>query len=232
MGGLSTGGTVVQLVCRARAGDVDAFDELYRLTLPKLRGVAAAVTSDTDTAAEIVQETYLRAFERVHELRSPDRFPAWIASIARHLATDHGRLRSRASGLDEIDLTLLEAEGPGPDAEVELAELAALVQAGVAQLSRRDATALAFVTHLGMGPSEFADALGVNEGAARVILHRARTRLRDILSVKILTQGHVSACAELRDLRRRTADKRELTKHVASCRECAQEAAGLVSAGV
>ena len=184
MGGLGTGGTVDRLVERARAGDGGAFDELYRLTLPKLRAVASATCSDRETAADVVQETYMRAFERLSELRQPDRFTSWISSIARHLATDFGRSKARTSPLDDDEAAAIVADEPGPDLVVELAELATLVRDGIAQLSKRDATAVAFVTHLGLGPAEFADALGVTEGAARVILHRARARLRGILELR------------------------------------------------
>jgi DNA-directed RNA polymerase specialized sigma24 family protein len=51
----------------------------------------------------------------------------------------------------------------------------------MAQLSARDAAAISMVVHLGFGPNEVAAALDISYGNAKVVLHRARQRLRDAL---------------------------------------------------
>ncbi|HEX7133252.1 MAG TPA: sigma factor-like helix-turn-helix DNA-binding protein, partial [Iamia sp.] len=72
--------------------------------------------------------------------------------------------------------------GPGPDDLVAAADLARRLGVGVQGLSRRDALTLALVVDLGFGPAEVAVALGVSEGNAKVILHRARRRLRQAVA--------------------------------------------------
>lgn len=169
-----------ELVGRVRRGDADAFDALYRLTVPAVRRVAYAVMGDADAAKDIVQETFARAFERLDDLREDDRFVAWVSSIARHLAADHGRQQSRVVVLEDRMAAALATEEAGPAEVLELCELSDLVRAGMAQLCPRDATAV-FVTQLGMAPADVAAVMGVTPGAARVIVHRARARLRNAL---------------------------------------------------
>ena len=55
----------------------------------------------------------------------------------------------------------------------------ARIHAGMEKLSVRDATAITLASEFGFGPSEIAEALGVSPNTAKVVLHRARRRLRD-----------------------------------------------------
>jgi RNA polymerase sigma factor (sigma-70 family) len=109
-------------------------------------------------------------------------FRPWLLSIARRAAIDHRRVRVRArSLLDEDPAGDSPHPDPGPDDLMVIREeLAAMVDA-TQQLSARDATALAMVGHLGFSPAEVADVLGISPGAAKVVVHRARTRLRALL---------------------------------------------------
>ena len=66
----------------------------------------------------------------------------------------------------------------GPDDFAELAETAARLRSGLARLLPREAVVLTMSVQLGFGPGEIADALGITTGNAKVILHRARKRLR------------------------------------------------------
>ena len=97
-------------------------------------------------------------------------------------------------------------------------ELAQLVEGCVAGLSSRDATALSLVSHLGFSPSEVAAVLGVTDGTARVIVHRARHRLREALALELLVR-RPGGCDELERLR---VDGTPLAsaRHVRSCPAC------------
>jgi RNA polymerase sigma-70 factor (ECF subfamily) len=117
------------------------------------------------------------------------------------------------------------AADDGPDALAELAELSQLVNGLVAGLSRRDATALALVTNLGFSPAEVASALGVSPGAAKVIVHRARRRLQDALTLELMVRRRGAGCdafAALFD----TGATREAGRHVRQCTACATAVSG------
>jgi RNA polymerase sigma factor (sigma-70 family) len=213
-----------ELVERVRGGDVDAFSELYRL---HARAVLTAVRDnvrDPDGAADVVQETFTRALARLDTLREPDRFRPWLLSIARHTAVDQRRRSSRVTALDDGDAQAIPSGRHGPADQAELRDLAGLLDAGTATLPARDATALSLVTHLGFGPAEVAAALGVSVGAAKVIVHRARRRLRDAIALLVLVRGRAEACADFRT-RCDAGDLVGAAHHLKACGSCAGAAA-------
>jgi RNA polymerase sigma factor (sigma-70 family) len=183
-----------ELVAAVRGGDSQAFAALYRDHVDAVRRVAYHLVGDADRTADAVQDTFARALQHLDDLREPDRFRPWVLAIARHAATDQLRARKRVTGLDDRAEEVLAAGGPGPESVAELRELADQVQGCVAGLSKRDATALTMVTQLGFSPAQVADALGVTPGAAKVIVHRARRRLRDALALQLMVQQPSITC--------------------------------------
>ena len=209
------------LVELVRSGDKHAFEELYVRHHATVARVVGAILHDRDQANDVVQETFTRSLHRLGTLRDPERFAPWLFSIARHVATDHLRHRLRvqiASDDGELDAAAIE---PGPEELAELAELSRLVSAGMTRLAPRDATAVALVTHLGFTPAELAIALGVSHGAAKVIVHRARRRLRDALFLELLGRSHDAGCAD-RPPFDDTDDEScaRVLRHVLGCRAC------------
>ncbi len=170
------------LVALARGGGSGAFDELYRRHQPLVTAVALYRTSRTVDVSDIVQETFVRAWDRLGSLRNGDRFRAWVLQICRREIIDQHRRaarRPRLDGDDEVELDHLTTMTGSPEEEVEGADLHARIHAGMEKLSVRDATAITLASEFGFGPSEIAEALGVSPNTAKVVLHRARRRLRD-----------------------------------------------------
>lgn len=90
-----------QLAAKARAGDADAMEELYlRYRQPVFRVVYRS-TRNIDEAEDIVQEVFLKAFERLHTFREQSRFSTWLMRIALNLCTDRARMRHRRQELLE-----------------------------------------------------------------------------------------------------------------------------------
>ena len=87
---------LVAVVTAARAGDRVAFAELYRRFHRAVHGVVLARVALGD-AADLVQDVFAIALERLPELAEPPAFASWIMAIARHHAIDHARL-ARPSG--------------------------------------------------------------------------------------------------------------------------------------
>jgi RNA polymerase sigma-70 factor (ECF subfamily) len=166
------------LVRAAVAGDPGAFDQLYRRHARAVRRAVSDYERDSDYQLDLVQETFLRAFARIGELRDPDRFRPWVLQTARNLAIDHQRRRRRqpleAFGVEQE----VESDGASAQELAELRELAERLERGIATLSVRDATALTLSVELGLGPAELAVALDITPNHAKVVLHRARKRLR------------------------------------------------------
>ena len=171
-----------ELVTMARGGASDAFDELYRRYQPVVTAVAIYQTSRTVDVSDIVQETFVRAWDRLGSLRNGDRFRPWVLQICRREIIDQYRRsirRPRLNGDDELEMERLPTTVGSPEAELEGADLHTRLHAGMGRLSVRDATAITLAAQFGFGPSEIAEALGVTPNTAKVVLHRARRRLRD-----------------------------------------------------
>lgn len=82
-------------VQNARQGDADAFGVLVRAYSGQVRAIAYAILLNDADAEEVVQETFLRAYERLGQLRDPDHFSSWVARIARSCALLRLRHRRR-----------------------------------------------------------------------------------------------------------------------------------------
>ncbi len=206
------------LVAAVRAGDPHAFAALYREHADAVRRVAYHLVGDADGTADAVQDTFARALQHLDDLQAPERFRPWLLAIARHAATDQLRARRRVTALDDGAEECLAAVGPGPESVAEVRELADHVQGCVAGLSERDAAAVTMVTQLGFTPAQVADALGVTQGTAKVIVHRARRRLRNALTLHLMVQQPSLACGAFRTL----LDESSLaaSKHIESCTTC------------
>ena len=79
------------------SGDRAAFAELYDRRGRLIRAICFESTHDLQAAAELTQEVFLRAMEKLQRLRDPQRFAPWLVGIARRVCREwrRGRLRDR-----------------------------------------------------------------------------------------------------------------------------------------
>ena len=171
------------LASAAVRGDPDAFAVLYERHTPAVRAAIRDNVHDREDQLDVLQETFARALSRLATLSDPARFRPWVLQIARYAAIDHRRHRRLLTfeGLDDNRPHLPASGDPAPDLVAEIRELSTQVSLGLTRLSPRDATAVALAMEFGFGPAEIAAALGTTTGNAKVILHRARRRLRSAL---------------------------------------------------
>lgn len=179
------------LVRAALDGSSEAFSKLYVRHAAAVRRALSDNVHDAERQRDLVQETFTRALAKLGTLHDPGQFRPWIFQIARNVAIDDLRARSRMAWEpldDEFQHGRASVEA-GPDVVTELRALADAIHEGLAALSPRDAAALSLVVHLGFGPEEVAAALGISYGNAKVVLHRARARLRGALVQQQLLQA-------------------------------------------
>jgi len=171
------------LVERAKAGDVNAFAELVRLSQAEVYTLAYRLTGNEDDARDVAQDAYLRAFKGLKRFRSDARFSTWMYRITANCASSHLSRRSK-TGHDELsDDDHMPDERPesNPEGMAEAGALRDRMTAALAELapSLRAVVVLRDVYDL---PHEaIASELGITEAAAKVRLHRARRKLRERL---------------------------------------------------
>lgn len=172
------------LVTRSAGGDAGAFEMLYRRYERVVTSVVAAETRRHGDVNDIVQDTFTLAWRRLGSLRDPERFRPWLLQIARRSVIEHARRTSRRPTLDEDDeltLSVVASEDAGPELVHELHDLSRQLQGALEGMSRRDATVITLAAQFGFGPAEIAEAIGTTPNTAKVVLHRARARLRSAI---------------------------------------------------
>lgn len=173
-----------ELVRRARDGDTAAFGVLFSRHRPVAHALCRRVIgADADDA---VQEAALEAWLSLDRLRQPDRFGPWLAGIALNVSRRMTRARARSAvSWDELvgGRLLPDSVDPGaaPDAVAEAAELRATVRLAVGSLPPGQRTAVALHYLADLPQRRVADALGVEPGAVKARLHKARRSLRATL---------------------------------------------------
>jgi RNA polymerase sigma-70 factor (ECF subfamily) len=158
------------VVARAGRGDRQAFAELYRRFHRAVHGVVLAKVSFGD-AADLVQDVFAIALERLPQLAEPAAFPGWLMSIARHRAIDHVRGKKPTGELAEVAV-------PAPRS-AEVAEVLAALRA----LPEAYQETLILRLVEGMSGPEIAEQTGLSAGSVRVNLHRGMKLLRERLGL-------------------------------------------------
>lgn len=107
------------LVARARAGDVDAFDELVRERADRVVRLAMAIVADETEARDVAQEAFITAWRQLVHLRDPDRFDAWLIRIvvskARMALRSRRRRRIREIPAAELPTAVVDGRSMGTD---------------------------------------------------------------------------------------------------------------------
>jgi RNA polymerase sigma-70 factor, ECF subfamily len=154
------------------------FDALYRATRDDVFAYVASLLGDRGAAEDVTALAFERAF-RKRKSYNPSRGSqrAWLFGIARNAALDELRRRSRSAAL----VTEPPSVSPAPDEELERTLRRAAVRTALAALPARDHELIALKFHAGLDNRELADVLGVSVSNAGTRLHRALTKLREIL---------------------------------------------------
>lgn len=163
-------------------GDRDAFEMIIRSFSRNLFAIAYGILQNREEAEDVVQDTLVKAWKSRWRVRDPEKFPAWIATIARHRARDLARRRRP----EPLPHDFEPAEAVAAATETENADLNSEVQAALSQLPElhRMAVTLRYFEELDYATIE--RTLGLSNGALRGILGRAlgamRRRLKPALA--------------------------------------------------
>jgi RNA polymerase sigma-70 factor (ECF subfamily) len=168
-----------QLLEAALRGDEEAFEMVIRTYSRHLFAVAFAILQDRGEAEDVVQETLVKAYRGRWRVREAEKFPAWMASVARHRALDILR-RRRFTPLDGHEPT---AEPGGGEDE----ETRDRLHKTLAGLPEKQRIALTLRYMEGLDHRSIERTLGVSNGALRGILGRALERMRKALKPSLAT---------------------------------------------
>lgn len=162
----------------AREGDQDAFGVLYRDIQPRmLRYLRTLVGAD---AEDVASETWLNVARDLGQFEGDsDGFRGWVATIARHRATDHLRYSERrphAAGIAAADLETWAASDDTEHRALESVATDAAI-ALIARLPRDQSEAVLLRVVVGLDAISTANVLGKRPGAVRTACYRGLRRL-------------------------------------------------------
>jgi RNA polymerase sigma-70 factor (ECF subfamily) len=178
------------LVERAQKGSEDAFEKLYYRHLDKLYSLAYGIVGNQADARDVVQDTFLRAYQRLPQLRRDGAILGYLCRTASNAAIDilRARRNSRAVHLDDVKADLLPNDEPDPEGELEANINQAALAAALMQLSE-DHRVVVVLHHLeGCPVEEIAQRLAIPAGTVKSRLGRAREALRRRLLGKVFIE--------------------------------------------
>lgn len=173
---------VEKLVKKAKKGDSGAFGDLYRVYFPKILQYLARRTADLAQAEDLTEETFLKAFQSIEDLKSPEAFTAWLYTIARGVLVDFYRKSQKQGILADIEkFSDIADHAPLPDQVLWSMESALGVRKAMEVLPENYKEVLELRFWEDLSISETAKVMGKSAGAIRVLQFRALASLKEVL---------------------------------------------------
>ena len=186
-----TGNRDAAWVQAARAGDTGAFGRLVEAYQRPAVSTAYRLLGNSDDAAEVAQEAFLRAYRSLNRLKEPTRFGPWLLRIVSNLSLNARRARRSGSTvrLDEQRGTdgFTSGDGEpvvtslGPDREAESRELQTAIDAALDALPEKQRLTLVLFTVEGWAQKDIAALLECSLETVKWNVFQARRRLREQL---------------------------------------------------
>jgi RNA polymerase sigma-70 factor (ECF subfamily) len=176
-----------EAIRRARNGDRSVFEYLYRLHSRRVYGLCLRMVGNTADAEDLTQEAFLLLLRKIHTFRGESAFSTWLHRLAVNLVLM--RLRKKSPPIVPIKAT------PDPDDEtfspsIDIGAPDLLLEGSVDRINLERCIQrlpagyrTIFVLHdiQGYEHNEIAEILGRSVGVSKSQLHKARTRLRELL---------------------------------------------------
>jgi len=180
-------GSDVVIVQQVQAGDVAAFDRLILKYRERVYGVIYNMTSNREDAADLTQDSFIKAFQSIHRFQGQSSFFTWLYRIAVNSTLTHlrkARLRTFFSfeKINDEDKTsqLINAltDKSGADRELFVKELQEKLNEAMQKLSIKHRTVVTLFEIDGLSHEEIAEVMNCSVGTVRSRLHYAKQLLQ------------------------------------------------------
>jgi RNA polymerase sigma-70 factor, ECF subfamily len=179
----------------AQAGDAAAFEFLYQLHSRRVYALCLRMVSNPSDAEDLAQEAFLQLFRKIGTFRGESAFSTWLHRLTVNVVLM--RLRKKALPVDSLEETIdPDDESSGPKRDVGAPDLRLSGAVDRVNLERSveklpPGYKTVFVLHdiQGYEHNEIADIMDCSVGNSKSQLHKARTRLRELLQEDIRDQA-------------------------------------------
>lgn len=174
-----------KIIERVIRGDTEAFTVLVLENQKDAYRLALSITKEAHSAEEAVQDSFVRAFEKLESFKGNSSFRTWLMRIVHNTAVDMVDAKNimplPENDNDEAGTKEFAAEGPGPEEMFENKLLAESLERAMANLSDEHRRIFELRELMQMSYDEIAEILSIAPGTVRSRLHRARESLRTYL---------------------------------------------------
>lgn len=171
------------LVDRAKAGDRVAMSHLYEAHARRVYAVVRRLAGDDDLAADLSQDAWVRAFERIHLYRGEAAFGTWIHRLATNVALNRLRRRTKRPDVERAGMDFPSYHAPADDAVISRRMLSEALD----RLPNGYRRVLVLHDVEGWTHEEIGKALGIAPGTSKSQLHKARARMRQLIAPSAIT---------------------------------------------
>jgi RNA polymerase sigma factor (sigma-70 family) len=180
--------TLQEAVALAKAGNQAGFSYLYETTYQKNYYVAIKYLKNEDTALDILQDAYVKAFQSIGQLEDADKFPQWMARIVatrsineikRSKPTLFSQMESDEQEMDFEESFADERVEAQPELSMEQAETTRLVKEIIDALSEEQRICITMFYIEQMSVKEIAGILGVSENTVKSRLNYGRQKIKE-----------------------------------------------------
>src|ERR1700680_3222340 len=170
-------------IARARAGDAEAWGEVYRQYAPAIFRFCRRVMPTREDAEDATMDIFIKVRQKLSQYDSSRSFSAWLYTVAANHCWDLLRRRKGRQDLETGEIENIPLEHPDPGQLEQLIErrTSQEVRRALDQLPSRARMALVLRYYADMSYDDVAATLGVRRAFVGVVLLRARHQLREIL---------------------------------------------------
>ena len=168
-----------QWVVAVLAGELAAYGRLYDRYARLVRAICFDATLDLNQANDLCQETFLRAYRKMGELREPEKFAAWLVGIARFVCREMGSLQKPR---DRHQYTGVPSDIPAEPREQSDADELRQLQSALARLPEDERIAIHLFYLEEQSAEQVRSILNLSRPGFYKLLDRARKKLFRLLS--------------------------------------------------
>ncbi|MBK7725391.1 MAG: sigma-70 family RNA polymerase sigma factor [Dehalococcoidia bacterium] len=223
------------LIELAQGGDQHAFAELYSRYFDPVYDFVARMMRNRDEAADVAQDSFLKAMNALGGLQKGTSFKSWIFTIARNTALNRIEKNSRTRPLtfegedgEEVGFDVVDTDRfSDPEEAAQASAVASLVWEASAGLDPKQLSLLDLHLRQGLDSGEIADVMGVTRNNGYVMLNRLKKAVEESIGAFVMFKDGRQYCGELdsvlkkADIQGMSPETRKVVeRHVALCPGC------------
>jgi RNA polymerase sigma-70 factor (ECF subfamily) len=171
--------SVETLVRQAQEGDPVAFERLYRRTADRIYALCLRMSGDTEEASELVQDVYVRTWQRLSSFRGDSLFTTWLHRLAINVVLQDRRTKARRRARE---MTAPELDRYGKHARAAMPGTRIDLERTIAALPPKARRVLVLRDIEGYKYDEIARMTGVSLGTVKAQIHRARGLVKEAMT--------------------------------------------------